>query len=130
MNCSVWIINGNSVQQLTNNGAIDRAPTLSPDGSKMAWVRVVSSSAGQLMIANSDGTDEYAVTAPVTFLQNPVWSPDGSKILFDGDLTGDYWNDLGTLEPDTGAVVALYGGSYLLDIVAGAWGRPGSNNLG
>ncbi len=120
-------IHGGALQQLTNNGLIDRAPSLSPDGSKMVWVRVVSSSEGQLMIANSDGTGEYAATAPITLLQNPVWSPDGAKILFDGDVTGDFWSDLTMLDPANGAVTALYGGSYLVDIWAGSWGSRGSS---
>jgi hypothetical protein len=114
-------LQGGSLEQITNNPASDRSPTISPDGTRMAWVRVVSQSAGQLMVANSDGSGEYPATAPITFLQNPVWSPDGSKIAFDGDLNGDYWNDVATLTVANGAVQLWLAGGYLVDLWAGAW---------
>ncbi|MFN8095930.1 MAG: protein kinase [Vicinamibacteria bacterium] len=69
--------------------AIDSAPTFSPDGRRMAWVRASHPGPEQsaLMVANADGTDARVLwaaklpdrVAPI-FYTAPDWSPDGRRI--------------------------------------------------
>src|ERR1043165_2832882 len=61
--------------------------SLSPDDSRIAFIRVSTNSDGQqehaLMIANSDGTNESKLVARQypDKLDAPVWSPDGASIV-------------------------------------------------
>ncbi len=61
--------------------------SLSPDDSRIAFIRVSTNSNGQqehaLMIANSDGTNESKLLARQypDKLDAPVWSPDGKSIV-------------------------------------------------
>jgi Tol biopolymer transport system component len=68
---------------------IDSAPSISPDGRRVAWARAEYPKAGEsaLMVANLDGSDAHAVAvrrppdrfAPL-FFSGPSWSPDGAWI--------------------------------------------------
>lgn len=81
---------------------IDRSPAPSPDGSRFAFIRMVSTG-WQIWIVNADGSGARKLTsftagneylwlpgAPVG--RSPVWSPDGSLIAFrrDGAEPGIY----------------------------------------
>lgn len=59
----------------------------SPDGKKIAFLRSdTKSKVGdlerQLWIMNSDGTDSQKIDGNVLWNYSPVWSPDGTRILF------------------------------------------------
>ena len=68
---------------------IDSAPSFSPDGRQMTWVRAEFPTASEsaLMVANSDGTGARVLArrrypelfAPIYFT-HPSWSPDGKLI--------------------------------------------------
>ncbi len=80
----IWIsqLDGNGQVNLTNTPDISEwLPDVSPDGSKIAFVRQVPSQLPEIVIMNIDGTVLNTMvmgTAP----QSLEWSPDGSKLLF------------------------------------------------
>ena len=68
-------------------GTSDADPSFSPDGSKIAFRRVFTDSAGkltgaQLFVVGVDGSDPTAFTDGTSVDQDPIWSPDGTEIAF------------------------------------------------
>lgn len=76
---------GDLILRLTNgpNGAMNVEPTVSPDGSKVAFS---SDRSGKTMIftMNADGNGVKRLTHAGQFNASPAWSPDGKKIAFAG----------------------------------------------
>lgn len=60
-----------------------RSPTLSPDGSKVAYVELTGSGS-ELVVINTDGSSGGQLTDGSYLLEWPQFSPDGSKIIFTG----------------------------------------------
>lgn len=66
---------------------IDRSVTgscdWSPDGRT-----ILTESDGKLLLVSADGsTDRFKVDGPMDYASTPVWSPDGSRILFCGTVS-------------------------------------------
>jgi Tol biopolymer transport system component len=102
---SIWVMrsDGSQPRQLTQ-GAIDVEPVFSPDGTQIAFGRIVGdSAAGQLeaiYVMNSDGTGLRELVAARPALEHPDWSPDGRLITF--NIAPE------SLEaPDSGAILAV-----------------------
>jgi Tol biopolymer transport system component len=63
----------------------DRAPEFSPDGKKIAFISSRSGS-WEIWVCDSDGSNPVQLTSfRGPFVTNPRWSPDGGRIVFDGD---------------------------------------------
>jgi dipeptidyl aminopeptidase/acylaminoacyl peptidase len=72
----------------TVTGELVIDPAVSPDGTKVAFGRVLPTvpSTTDLYVINIDGTGERLLLHGEAYHSNPSWSPDGSKIVFAQDL--------------------------------------------
>lgn len=132
---------GGTPQELTGVEPYAWSPSLSPDGTKIAYSRTqftgltCKGCASQIRVANADGTVVRVLTTPqdCTFDNSPTWSPDGNTILFSesacdspGELftipaTGGKPHDLGVAgaDPAWGPSRIAYVGSAQSD--TGVW---------
>jgi TolB protein len=65
-------------------------PSWSPDGSKIAFRKMVGEMNSEVFIANSDGTAQKNVTEHPAFDGWPAWSPDGKQIAFSSNRRANY----------------------------------------
>ena len=80
---SVDPVSGSS-HAITSGAGIDRKPTVSPDGTRVAFLRGkdMTGDAFDLVIANLNGTDARVVSTATVSDGDPFqWSPDGTFIL-------------------------------------------------
>jgi Tol biopolymer transport system component len=84
---------GSSVTQLTT-GTGD-SPALSPDGTKIAFVRRDPSNDFNVWVMDVDGSNEVQLTTSTQDESYPVWSPDGTQIAYvrvrEGSNITDIW---------------------------------------
>ncbi|MGQ0604808.1 MAG: hypothetical protein ACT4QE_24265 [Anaerolineales bacterium] len=91
---------GGNVVQLTQNGAQNYAPEMSPDGTQI----VFTSSAGgaqQVWVMGADGQNAQVLTSGAENI-DPTWSPDGGRIAFASSRGGQ--RQLWTMAADGGDV--------------------------
>jgi TolB protein len=73
---------GSNLTRLTTDPGADLAPTWSPDGTRIAFVRHsvedIESGKTFIYVMNSDGTGETRLAEGLS----PFWSPDGKRIAF------------------------------------------------
>lgn len=89
----LWIARrGSAPQRIPLDAGIEYAPALSPDGTRLAYVRVDDAGNSQLWTAKVDGTAQKQVTMSLAGVRvasaGPAWSPDGSRIAFAAGLPG------------------------------------------
>src|SRR5712691_1332320 len=84
---------------------------------------------GQVFIANPDGTHEHELTLPYPAF-NPVWSPDGSKLLVSVFAPGLPVRPV-TVEPDGSSLTLLVvpEAPASMDIGCRAWSPDGTQLL-
>ena len=100
--------NGTGLVRLTYSPGIDRYPTWSPDGRKIAFVSHRADGA-QIYSMNADGSGVKRLTSfPVGHIQHLRWSPDGRRIAFARtEATLDEESDLYTMSSNGRSVVRL-----------------------
>lgn len=78
----IWIINadGTGGARVPSTQQNDNWPTFSPDGRQIAFVRQAGRFAS-IFVINVDGTGLRQVTDNI-FVEDPEWSPDGSRFTF------------------------------------------------
>ncbi len=72
---------------LTSGTASDSAPTWSPSGDRIAFVRTVEKEKPQVRILPLAGGESFALTKLETGATAPRWSPDGTRLLFSSSLS-------------------------------------------
>jgi Tol biopolymer transport system component len=82
---------GSNLHALTDPppGAEDSSPTWSPDGSRLAFVRLTDQDGYEIYAIQADGTLPTQLTSTPGFKSYPAWSPDGRTILFQETLQGE-----------------------------------------
>lgn len=84
---------GRGLRRLTRTrDANDRAPALSPDGSRIAWERERTTVGGdvievEIWTMRADGSEARAVISNGSFNRSPSWTPSGG-LVFSSRITG------------------------------------------
>jgi len=99
-NNEIYVMNtdGSEPVNVTNNGANDRHPAWSPDGSQIVFSSDRDNGTQDIYTLAIDTLNVTRLTADSGNNSEPVWSPDGSKIAFTSDRTGD--NDIFVMNTD------------------------------
>jgi TolB protein len=84
----LWVMNadGSGKGQISGNGVVEvEAPTWSPDGRMLAFLVLVGDmmyhTGYELHVVSVDGSSERSI-ATGNILRDPIWSPDGSRIVY------------------------------------------------
>ncbi len=81
-----------ATRQITKliTGGVNTYPVWSPDGSKLAFRRMVGERDSEVFVANGDGSDPKNLTNDPAFDGWPDWSPDGKLIAFGSNRRGNF----------------------------------------
>jgi Tol biopolymer transport system component len=74
---------GSAPTRLTDNSATDNLPSISPDGTKVAFSSDRGGNA-DIYVMNIDGSGVTQLTSGAGIDLQPAWSPDGTKIAYHG----------------------------------------------
>lgn len=107
-------------QKLIESSAVDHAPAVSPDGTKIAFASYRSGTSN-IWVANSDGTDPVQLTRNETHSGTPNWSPDGRWLVFDSLESGNW--DLYVMSSEGGPPRRLTSEPSADNV--GSWSRNG-----
>jgi len=117
-NYGLWIMNSNGSNQtpltvkeeVVNSKVIslpvsigDRAPRISPDGKRIVYWSIKALEQPDIWMINIDGSNQTRLTKNLFFDVYPSWRPDGEKVIFESDRTGNF--DIWQLSLDRSIVV-------------------------
>ena len=82
-NWEIYVMNadGSNQTRLTNNSAVDRQPTWSPDGTMIVFYSDRDGTC-EIYGMNADGTGQTRLTNNTVADWDPSWSPDDTRIVF------------------------------------------------
>jgi dipeptidyl aminopeptidase/acylaminoacyl peptidase len=88
----IYVINpdGTGRHQLTFNEWEERAPSWSPDGTKIAFCARIGGNDFEICVMNADGSGFQQLTSNSNIISDltPSWSPDGTQIAFQQFVPG------------------------------------------
>jgi TolB protein len=104
----IYVINpdGTGLTRLTFNNYEERAPSWSPDGSRIVFMARVGTHPGNLgskfeiCVMNADGTNFVQLTDNAVFEGTPTFSPDGQKIVLSRDVGAGQGQELFLMNAD------------------------------
>jgi hypothetical protein len=114
------------------DGTSDADPTFSPDGSRIAFRRVVEGggvdggASAHIYVVNTDGSDLVQLTDGTAIDQDPIWSPDGTQLAFKSnrpDSEGRTENQIWVMNADGTNIRELGVGTPGTGDGAPAWGH-------
>jgi Tol biopolymer transport system component len=88
----IWIMDADGTNQdaLTDNAVHDERPSISADGSRIAFMsQRAGDSSIEIYRMDADGSGQTQLTDNGDFDSEPAWSPDGSQIVYAGPT--DLW---------------------------------------
>jgi Tol biopolymer transport system component len=128
-------LDGSHVKRLTDFPEWDTYPSISPDGSKIVWRRVLptggNSSSGrnsEIFVMNRDGSDPMNMTNSPAFDGYPSWSPDGMKIAFASNRNGKTRGNfhIYIMDSDGSNVTKILDNDALVEDARPIWSPDGS----
>ncbi|ABF42933.1 WD40-like beta Propeller [Candidatus Koribacter versatilis Ellin345] len=72
------------------SGGVNTFPVWSPDGTKLAFRRMLGERNSEVFLANENGSDPKNLTNDPAFDGWPAWSPDGKQIAFASNRRGNH----------------------------------------
>ena len=83
----IWCfdISSGRLQHLTSGDNLNDYPRFSPDGNSIAYISTQDDLVPSIWIMNSDGSNKKRLTSNI-YCQSPSWSPDGTHLIFSGNV--------------------------------------------
>jgi len=109
---TIWVMNadGTHTHQLSAGPGV--APRYSPDGKKIVYAG--GGYTNEINVMKADGSRDHAITSDTFYDAHPDWSPDGKRIAFVSDRSGNLQ-----------AWVMNADGSHRIQVTAAPAGVPG-----
>lgn len=121
---SAGVLTGSPVN-LTNTAAIEERPTVSADGTKIAYMKRNASNKYTVNVMNANGTLQQTLVENAFHNYGPNWSPDSQNLVFTSDRDGN--NELYKVSAAGGASTPVVVRALTIDGVPyGAWSPDGT----
>lgn len=72
------------------SGGVNTYPILSPDGTRIAFRKIIGEMNSEVFVADADGGNLRNLSNHPSFEGWPAWSPDGRQIAFGGNRNSNY----------------------------------------